>query len=172
MSGDLDLLVARYERGTISRRQLMAGLMALCTGAAARPVACAGLAQDAAQPAAQRAPIPLSGVDHLAFRVSDLARSTRFYQEHLGGRIRSQSSTSTFLDVGEHWVALFARGAVSTGYEATRPGVDHISFHSPRHRSLEERMGVLREHGLNPVSPAGSGRVYFRDPDGIILQLS
>jgi catechol 2,3-dioxygenase-like lactoylglutathione lyase family enzyme len=50
--------------------------------------------------------------------------------------------------------------------------VDHISFHSSQHRSLAERIGVLREHGLDPVSPAGSNRVYFGDPDGIILQLS
>jgi hypothetical protein len=27
-------------------------------------------------------------------------------------------------------------------------------------------------HGLDPVSPPGSGRVYFKDPDGNILQLS
>ena len=119
-----------------------------------------------------RAPIPVGGIDHIALRVSDLARSTAFYRDHLGGRIRSQSSNSTFLDVGSQWVALFARGAVSTGYEATQPGVDHFSFHSSKHRSLAERMGVLRDHGLDPVSPAGSERVYFRDPDGIILQLS
>ena len=108
----------------------------------------------------------------LALRVSDLPRSAAFYRDHLGGRIRSQSSNSTFLDVGSQWVALFGRGAVSTGYEATQSGVDHISFHSSKHRSLAERMGVLRDHGLDPVSPAGSDRVYFRDPDGIILQLS
>ena len=39
-------------------------------------------------------------------------------------------------------------------------------------RSTEERMGALREHGLDPQSPPGSGRVYFKDPDGVILQLS
>lgn len=168
MRASLQALVGRYERGAITRRELIAGLAALCAGAMAQPVGCSGLAKGSA--AIQ--PIPLSGVDHIALRVSDLARSTKFYQEHLGGRIRSQSSGATFLDVGQHWVALFARGAVSTGYEATQPGVDHISFHSPQHRSLEERVGVLRAHGLNSVSPAGSNRVYFRDPDGIILQLS
>jgi len=91
---------------------------------------------------------------------------------HLGGRIRSQSSNSVFLDIGDHWLALFARGAVSTGFEVTQPGVDHISFHSTQHRTLDERMGALRARGLNPASPPGSNRVYFRDPDGIILQLS
>jgi hypothetical protein len=50
--------------------------------------------------------------------------------------------------------------------------VDHLSFHSVNARSADERMTVLREHGLDPVSPSGSGRVYFKDPDGNILQLS
>ncbi|HEX9761303.1 MAG TPA: VOC family protein [Candidatus Acidoferrales bacterium] len=162
MLNEIDSVVTRYERGSISRRELIAGLAALCVPAAV----------SAAQEAAPQVPIPVAGVDHLAFRVSDLARSTAFYQQHLGGRIRSQSSNSTFLDIGSHWLALFARGAVSTGFEATQPGVDHISFHSTKHRTLDERMGALRDRGLNPSSPAGSNRVYFRDPDGIILQLS
>jgi len=169
MTAEVERLVRCFEQGAMSRRELIAGLGALCVAPA--------VATDAAPPGAMpqselRTPIPLSGIDHIALRVSDLARSTAFYRDRLGGRIRSQSSDSTFLDVGTQWVALFARGAVSTGYDATQPGVDHISFHSPQHRSLADRMGVLRAHGLDPVSPPGSNRVYFRGPDGIILQLS
>lgn len=167
MRAELEHLVRCFERGAISRRELIAGLGSLCAAAAA-----AGTVPTSPQQPGSPAPIPLSGMDHIALRVSDLARSTAFYRDHLGGRIRSQSSSAVFLDVGSDWVALFARDAVSTGYGATRPGVDHISFHSPQHRSLDARMDVLRAHGLDPVSPAGSSRVYFRDPDGIILQLS
>ena len=169
MTAEIERLVCCFERGTMSRRQLIAGLGALC----AAPTAAAGaFAKGSVPQPRQAAPIPVSGIDHIALRVSDLARSTAFYRGHLGGRIRSQSSDSTFLDVGSQWLALFGRGAVSTGYDVTRPGVDHISFHSSQHRSLAERTGVLRDHGLDPVSPAGSDRVYFRDPDGVILQLS
>jgi hypothetical protein len=32
--------------------------------------------------------------------------------------------------------------------------------------------GVLRAHKLDPMSTPGSNRIYFRDQDGIILQLS
>jgi catechol 2,3-dioxygenase-like lactoylglutathione lyase family enzyme len=163
MVSQLDSLIGQYERGALSRRELIAALAALCVPSALN----AGQ-----EPAPEAGPIPITGVDHLAFRVSDVARSAVFYREHLGGRIRSQSSNSVFLDIGSHWLALFGRGAVSTGYEATQPGVDHISFHSTKHRTLDERMGALRARGLNPVSPPGTGRVYFRDPDGIILQLS
>lgn len=167
MRATLERIVTQYERGTLSRRELIAGLAALC---AAPGPAAAGIASPDGQE--KLTPIPLGGLDHVALRVSDLPRSLQFYQEHLGGRVRSQSSSSAFLDIGNHWVALFARGVASTGFAATPPGVDHISFHSTQHRSVEERLGVLRAHGLAPVSPAGSGRVYFRDPDGVILQLS
>lgn len=163
MLSEIERAVSRYERGAITRRELLAGLAALCVTPPAW----------SAQPASQaEGPIPIRGVDHLAFRVSDLERSTAFYRENLGGRIRSRSSNSVFLDIGSQWLALFGRGARSTGFEVTQPGVDHISFHSPRHRSRDERMGALRARGLDPASPPGTGRVYFRDPDGIILQLS
>jgi metallothiol transferase len=114
----------------------------------------------------------VSGIDHVALRVSDVQRSARFYTELFGATVRSQSQASVFLDVGDDWVALFGQGVASTGYGATGPGVDHLSFHSVNARSADERMTVLREHGLEPVSPPGSGRVYFKDPDGNILQLS
>jgi catechol 2,3-dioxygenase-like lactoylglutathione lyase family enzyme len=163
MCSRIEAMVTDFEKGIITRRELIAALAALSVAPAL---------SRAQEPASAAGPIPVSGVDHLAFRVSNLARSTAFYQEHLGGRIRSRSSNSVFLDIGDHWLALFALGAVSTGFEVTEKGVDHISFHSIKHRTLDERMGALAERGLNPVSPPGSGRVYFRDPDGIILQLS
>jgi len=132
-------------------------------GAASRP---ARAAPDSA------APIEVSGLDHLALRVTDVERSTRFYTRHLGATVRSQSSNSAFLDVGAQWIALFGPGTASTGFAETPPGVDHVSFHATRVRSVDERMGALREHGLDPTTPPGSGRVYFKDPDGVILQLS
>ena len=156
-------LVARFERGSISRRDLVAGILML---AAARPPEAAAAEAGAARP------IQVGGIDHAAFRVSDVERSARFYTELFGATVRSRSSSSVFLDIGSDWVALFARGVASTGYGPTDPGLDHLSFHSVKARSTEERMGALREHGLDPQSPPGSGRVYFKDPDGVILQLS
>jgi metallothiol transferase len=155
-----DELVGRFERGSISRRELVAALLALAARSAG------------AAPAGAAKPIQVSGIDHVALRVSDVETSARFYTSLFGATVRSQSPTSAFLDVGDDWVALFGRGVASTGYGATDPGVDHLSFHSVQVRSAAERMGALREHGLEPVSPPGSGRVYFKDPDGNILQLS
>ncbi|MGH9795480.1 MAG: VOC family protein [Candidatus Acidiferrales bacterium] len=183
MRMQIERLVSCFEGGALTRRDLIAGLVALCSsaslGASAAPAAGGaaahlgvGTQSKPEPPQAKEEPIPVSGFDHLALRVADLPRSIAFYRDHLGGKITSQSSNAAFLDVGEHWIALFGRGARSTGFPATEPGVDHISFHSTQHRSLDERMGVLRAHRLDPSSPAGSNRVYFRDPDGVILQLS
>ena len=108
----------------------------------------------------------MSGIDHLALRVSDIERSARFYAEHLGATVRSRSSSSIFMDVGAQWIALFGPGAASTGFAPTPPGVDHVSFQPTAVRSFEERTKALRDHGLDPQSPPGSGRVYFKDPDG------
>lgn len=156
-----DELVDQFERGALSRRELIAGLLAL--GASAQ--------RASSGPASPR-PIEVSAVDHLALRVSDVERSTRFYAEHFGATVRSRSSSAVFMNLGAQWIALFGPGAASTGFAPTPPGLDHISFQPTSVRGFEERMQALREHGLDPASPPGSGRVYFRDPDGVILQLS
>ena len=157
----MDEMVDRFERGTLSRRELIAGLLGL--GASAPPAV--------AGPASAR-PIEVSGIDHLALRVSDVERSFRFYAEHFGATVRSRSSNSIFMDVGAQWIALFGPGVASTGFAPTPPGVDHVSFRPTSVHGFDERAQALRDHGLDPQSPPGSGRVYFKDPDGVILQLS
>lgn len=163
MVNRLDDLVQRYERGALTRRELIAALAALC--------AAPGMAHAGANAAQEKGPIEITGLDHVALRVSDVPRSVDFYRQHLGGQVRSQSSNSAFLDMGRNWIALFGQGAVSTGFPPTPTGVDHVSFRSAA-RSFEERFQALKARGLEPSSPPGSGRVYFRDPDGVILQLS
>jgi metallothiol transferase len=156
----MEELVQRFERGALSRRELVGGLLALASASWA-----------AGAPSAP-SPIAVSGIDHLALRVTDVERSARFYGEHLGATVRSRSSNSVFMDVGAQWIALFGPGAGSTGFPTPPPGLDHVSFRPTSVRGFEERVQALRTHGLDPQSPAGSGRVYFKDPDGVILQLS
>ena len=97
MTTEVERLVRCFEQGAISRRELIAGLGALFVVSAPGTEAVPPSVTAQSEP---RRPIPLSGIDHIALRVSDLARSTAFYRDRLGGRIRSTSSDSTFLDVG------------------------------------------------------------------------
>ncbi|HSR52636.1 MAG TPA: VOC family protein [Acidobacteriota bacterium] len=160
MQETLDKLVTDFESGRLSRRGFMGALTALMTSGA-------GLQ------AAQEDEIRIGGLDHVAFRVSDVQRSARFYKDVLNASERSVSSGSAFLNVGQDWIALFASGSTTTGQsDRERVGVDHVSFNITSHRSLEERMRAIRSKGLDPINPAGSSRTYFRDPDGNVIQFS
>ena len=74
MSAAIEQLVRRYERGRMTRRELVLALTAL---AAARPAAAAPAVQGAS-------PIPVQTMNHVTVVVSDLQRSQEFYQRVLG----------------------------------------------------------------------------------------
>ncbi|HXG34758.1 MAG TPA: VOC family protein [Bryobacteraceae bacterium] len=138
-----------YDRGAVSRRELVAGLAALV---GARQVA----------PAAGST-FRAAGWNHVALRVTDLARSRDFYQTHFGMPVLSQSGSSCFLGVGrEGFLALF-RG--------DKAGLDHYCIAIENFRA-EAVFEELQRQGLKPRRPAGTDRVYFPDPDGLVVQVS
>ncbi len=160
MRAVIEGIIREFESRKISRREMVAALTALT----------APLATSRAQGAP--VPIEVAGWDHIALRVTDLARSRRFYMDHLGCTVRSEGAGNVMLNAGENWIALFDGRPLTTSLpRPAGPGVDHIAFRSVL-RGFDERMAALRARNLNPVSPPGTGRVYFRDPDGIVLQLS
>ena len=149
-------LVDAFERGRLSRRQLVAQLLAI--GAAS-----AGFATfaSAAEPATKPATFGATSIDHLALSVTDVKRSVTFYQQHLGLKLtRDGGEGSAFLNCGERdFLALF-RGE--------KPGLHHFSFAIPNYnaddaaRRIEAAGLKLRRQG---------NRVYFPDPDGLEVQM-
>jgi len=103
-----------------------------------------------------------TGLNHIALRVSDVARSRDFYSQHLGLEvIRESGASNCFMSCGpDHFVALF-RGS--------EPGMDHYCYTVQGYRPADvvER---LRAAGLQPRR--SEDRVYFPDPDGLTVQLS
>jgi hypothetical protein len=150
-----DLLLA-YERGHLSRRQLIAQLLAIGAATAASPL----LARAAAdtQPAAT---FSATGIDHVAISVTDVKRSSAFYQQHLGLRLtRDGGDDSAFLNCGTDFLTLF-RGE--------RPGLHHFSFSIPNYNP-DDAVKRLEIAGLKPRREAN--RVYFPDPDNLTVQVS
>jgi catechol 2,3-dioxygenase-like lactoylglutathione lyase family enzyme len=150
----MEALVSRmlehYESGRISRRHLIQALAAAAVGT--RAVA---------------APAPESTfqgveVNHVALRVTDVERSRDFYQKHLGLPVVRQSSSSCFLGLGKNFLALFG---------GSQPRMDHYCI-AVKSYEVKQVTQELERQGLNPDQPAGSSRVYFRDPDGLVVQLS
>ena len=157
-TGSAERLLDEYHSGLISRRQLVAQLLAL--GAAA-----AGGARALGEQVAAAQPAPMfqsTGLDHLALSVTDIARSVEFYQKHLGLKVTSQGQDSAFLNIGERadFLALF---------RAERPAMHHYCY-GIRDYDADAAARKLDQVGLT-VRRAG-GRIYFPDPDGLEVQVA
>jgi catechol 2,3-dioxygenase-like lactoylglutathione lyase family enzyme len=126
---------------------------------------------------ASKTPFPV-GFDHCVIHVSDWERSDRFYSEVLGAELVSVNGRTAYrFDT----VQLNLHGpGVSAGPLAklpVQPGNSDLCFvwQGPIETALEHlgKKGVVVE--LGPVLRAGArglGRsVYFRDPDGSLLEL-
>jgi catechol 2,3-dioxygenase-like lactoylglutathione lyase family enzyme len=166
MKASPEMIVEDFERGRLSRRQLVRQLMALGAGAAAAgTIAFPSVAhgQAATQPATQRAStFQATGIDHLALSVTDVGRAVAFYEKHLGLRLTrgGGDAGSAFMSTsGTDFLALF-RGEA--------PGLHHFSFAIPRYDAADAARRI-EAAGLKPRREGN--RVYFPDPDGLTVQV-
>lgn len=149
-------LVDDFQNGRLSRRQLIAQLMAL--GAAA---AVTGRALGQQAPATRAAPtFQATQLDHIALRVGDVGRSVAFYREHLGLN-GNAGANSAFLSPPEG-------GFILAVFRGADPGLAHYCY---RIRDYDAGGAVekLEARGLAPRREGN--RVYFDDPDGIEVQI-
>jgi catechol 2,3-dioxygenase-like lactoylglutathione lyase family enzyme len=118
-------------------------------------------------------------LDHLVIAVSEWARSNAFYRDVLGAEIVELDYGRYAYRFGD--AQLNVHGPDSTPHprasEPVRPGNSDLCFRWDG--TPEEAVEHLRRHGveveLGPVArtgAAGAGTsVYFRDPDGSLLEL-
>ena len=114
----------------------------------------------------------------------DLARSTRFYRDVLGFKLLVTSDRLVALDAGGQTVLLlFRRGASAQGIELPDgripphdgAGPLHVAFAVPA-AELPEWEARLTTAGVaverRSSWPRGGTSVYFRDPDGHLVELA
>jgi len=153
MHSEVGRILDCYEAGRFTRREVVARLAAL--------VATAGGGARLAAAQAEPSTFAAVGLNHIALRVSDVARSRDFYVQHLGLSVmREALPGSAFLDCGPHFVALF-RGE--------RPGLDHYCYSVPGY-DQSQAAAKLKAVGIQPR--LSGSRIYFDDPDGIEVQLA
>ena len=135
------------------------------------------------QPGIQlRKPLP-SAILETCLDVTDLARSQKFYLDLFGFEVMKADARFCAFHVGERQVfILFRRGSDPDG--TTLPfgfipahggtGAGHVGFSIPE-ESLAAWRKHLETHGVTVESsfswPTGGTSVYFRDPDGPLLEL-
>jgi catechol 2,3-dioxygenase-like lactoylglutathione lyase family enzyme len=145
-------LVSRFEKGALSRRELVYGLAALAasgTGAAAQ--------QD-------NIDFKTADIDHVSIQVADMQRSVDFYQRMFGFTVVSQDKPLEIVRLG------VARTLVSLNRQSPAGIVDHFSIGVPRY-TKEAAARYLTEHGATPLDDPYAG-LHVKDPDGINVQIS
>jgi catechol 2,3-dioxygenase-like lactoylglutathione lyase family enzyme len=163
MEKEITNLVKSFEKGGLTRRDLIRGLTMLAAGTATATASTAAQSPE---------PIPwLPLCDHLQINTADPQRGAEFYQEVMGLKLLRQGppndrdccpEDSAFLGVGDRLV-LALRNNEPYGV------IDHWSMMAPGYTpdrfraAIEERGGEIAQHGL--------GGQYVRDPDGVLCQL-
>ena len=154
MQSEVLNLVSQFESGRINRRQLVAGLGALVTALSSNNQAIA-----AEEPSTFQG----VGLNHIALRVTDVLRSREFYKKHLGLQVtRDGGERNCFLTCGDNFVALF---------QNDEPGMDHYCY-SVKNYDVNEAEAKLKAQGFEPRVVRDAGRIYFKDPDGLTVQLA
>jgi lactoylglutathione lyase len=163
MLNEIEMLVTRYEQKTLSRRELVSSLVGLT-----------GLLLAGGTPAAQQpAPVALGrSMNHVSLSVADVNRSADFYSRVLGLDVISRPANGG-LNMGlgsESFLGL---------YQLNNPGNMHHLCIGVDNYDADELAAKLQEHGLNsnisrdPANrTSGGDQLYFRDPDGISVQLA
>ena len=144
MEKTISQILASYEQGKLSRRGLIAGLVALF----------------ATTGSAQASTFKGMSLNHVALSVTDIQRSKAFYQKHFGLPVVRESVNSCFLDLGPHFLALFKSSA---------SGMNHYCIAIDGYEA-DAVVETLQSEGLK--SRRAGNRVYFHDPDGLEVQVS
>ncbi len=157
MQQHISLLIEKYESGKINRRQLVAGLGSLVLLGGAGPLSARQTPQTDEAPTFRA-----TGLNHIALRVTDVARSRDFYVKHLGLTVTRDGRQSCFLDCGKHFLALF---------RSNEAAMDHYCY-SIDDYDVDECEAKLKAVGIKPRVVRPDGRIYFDDPDGLEVQLA
>src|SRR5262245_30993994 len=109
MINEVDNIISQYDRGTLSRRQLMTALLAL----AASPAA-------AAQ--APKAVKPALNLNHVHLYIADLDREIKFYKDLLGAEVHDTSpgNATMHLPGKPAWISLTVT--------KEKPYINHVGY--------------------------------------------
>jgi catechol 2,3-dioxygenase-like lactoylglutathione lyase family enzyme len=145
-------LVTSFERGTLTRRELIQGLTMIAAASASSSAA-----------AQQTSPIKGTRVDHVSVQVSDLKRSVDFYEKVFGFSVVSEDKPNEIVRLGT------TRAVVSLHHKNPTAVVDHFAIGVESfNRDAVTRQ--LKQYGITPSDNLDAG-FHIQDPDGINVQI-
>jgi catechol 2,3-dioxygenase-like lactoylglutathione lyase family enzyme len=144
--------VAHFERGRLSRRELIQALTALAATAAAGTTASA-------------ASLTAGSINHASVLVSDMARSIEFYNRVFGLSVVNEDKENKISRLGSS-----GRVLVSLRVEPPAGLVDHFAI-GVEGFNREAVTQILKELGLTPRENLEFG-FHVKDPDGANVQIT
>jgi catechol 2,3-dioxygenase-like lactoylglutathione lyase family enzyme len=152
MEAIISSLLNRFEKGVLTRRELIQGL-ALLTVAS-------GTAAEAQVPDIG---IKAAKIDHVSIQVSDLPRSVAFYQKVFALTIVSEDKPNEIVRLG------VGKPLVSLHHKSPTGLVDHFAIGIDKfNKELVTR--VLKERGATTDDNLDAG-FHIKDPEGISVQI-
>lgn len=158
---DVDELIDLYDRGGLSRRQLLQGLLALSIGSRFNNPLRAFRERDHTPPL-----FHTRTLNHVTLYASDVARSKSFYEKLTGLPIRAEDKDFCEFRLESGFLGIYAPDA------GQRPGFNHFCFGIDAYNP----QAVLS--ALKTAVPEGSpvleneDQVYVQDPDGVRVQFA
>ena len=151
MEAIVDKMLSDFERGALSRRQLVATM--------------AGLAAVAAAPAQAAPSLKAITLNHVTVRVPNLQKTSKFYQQFFGMKLAQQSETIHILSVGDQFFGLEQKPEPAA--------LDHFDFGLDGWNAAAMRAKV-KAAGLKLTTGArGDDESFkFNDPDGFVIQVN
>ena len=146
MEHEISTLIGRYEKGALSRRELVAALamMAVTNNASAAP-----------------AGFESAGINHVSVTVSNLNRSVEFYRRVFAlPLIPTTAANLVQLAVGKQHLSI---------RQGTPVGIDHFAIGVEGFNKFNV-MNDLRARGASGQDAPGVG-FHVKDPDGVQVQL-
>lgn len=152
MNGIISNLLSRFDRGILTRRDLIQGLAVLTA---------AGGATSGAQ--AQEAGIKAARIDHVSIQVSDLPRSVAFYEKMFGLTVVSEDKPNEIVRLG------VTKPLVSLHHKNPTALVDHFAIGVEKF-NRESITKELKDRGVTPEDNLDAG-FHIKDPEGISVQI-
>jgi catechol 2,3-dioxygenase-like lactoylglutathione lyase family enzyme len=146
-------LISRFERGTLTRRELVKAL-ALVAGAGA-----------AGSTAASAATLKSASINHVSVLVTDMARSMEFYDRVFGLKLLNEDKANKIARLGTGGKVL-----VSLRVEPPPGLIDHFAIGVDGY-NREAVTADLKGFGLEPRENLEFG-FHVRDPDGAVVQIT
>jgi catechol 2,3-dioxygenase-like lactoylglutathione lyase family enzyme len=162
MYDEVEHLVGLYDRGTLSRRQLLHGLFALGVSPCLATPRAGGL------PGAGQASALLHArtLNHVTLYASSVARSKAFYQRLTGLPIQAEDKDSCEFRLESGFLGIYALDA------GQQPGFNHLCFGIDAYEP-QATLTALKAAmpGAKPTLE-NENQVYVQDPDGVRVQFA